>query len=143
MRANILKWTPTAIGVLLAQPAWAHDLKPGLYEIQVNMGTTSREETRSRCITQAVIERHDPFEIFSAFPQSNCLKLPMCFGNGKAGFDVVCVDGRPDKASARYRFSRERFTGTIELTREDNGRLVSLVETQRGRRIGPCTAEAD
>ena len=132
-----------SMAISFAHPSSAHDLKPGLYEIQVNVDTTSGGETRTRCITEAVIERHDPFEVFTAVPQTNCLKLPMCFGNGKAGFDIVCVDGRPDKASARFRFSRERFTGMIELTVKDDGRIVNFVETQRGRRIGSCKEEME
>lgn len=129
--------------ILLAHPVSAHDLKPGLYEIEVDVDERSESERLTRCITTHGIERHDPFEVFSAFPVANCLKLPMCFGNGKGGFDIVCVDGRPDKAEARFRYSRDRFTGTIELTREDDGHIVRLVEKQRGRRIGSCGSNAD
>ncbi len=129
--------------MLLAHPASAHDLTPGLYEIEVNVDERSQSERLTRCITADGIERHDPFEVFSFFPTTNCLKLPMCFGNGKGGFDIVCVGGRADKAEARFRYSRDRFSGTIELTRQDDGHMVRVVEKQRGRRIGACDGNAD
>ena len=136
MRIHRLTWA-LLLGVLVPHAATAHDLQPGLYQIEVSVGSTASRIV-NRCISKVKIERHDPFDAETHFPMFNCLKVPMCFGDGKAGFDIACVGGKKSKAKARFRYTGKSFAGEIAMTIDEDGLTTRLVERQSGRRISDC-----
>lgn len=124
-----------------ANNVWAHELEPGLYEIEVqvelpNILHPAHNVSSTRCITRDDLLRHDPFQIESKTPLANCRRTPICMGGTHAGFEVLCDGGSGGMASGRFTLSKSRFTGTIEMNM--GGKNMTVVERQTGTRIGDC-----
>ncbi|MEQ8824030.1 MAG: DUF3617 family protein [Filomicrobium sp.] len=122
-------------------PASAHQLKPGLYEIVVNVELpnllrTSKAKRVKRCITPQQIEKHDAFRIESDNPLARCDRAPICMSEKKAGFQVNCIGGSGGHADALFTTSEDQFSGTIRMNM--GGKNMTVLELQEGRRLGDC-----
>ena len=123
--------------------AHAHELSPGLYRIQVTfeppklLGPPVSSE-HLRCVTTEELDAHDAFVILSETPMRSCQRVPICFGNGKAGFHAICPGGEGGEAVGKFDMAADGFNGTIEITM--GATTLTSVERQVANRIGPCRA---
>lgn len=144
--ARISGCAAIAIGVALAiaaevSRAQAHDLKPGLYAVDVvvtypNLTNPLDQRTVEVCLSPAILEAHRGFRILSDVPQASCPAIPICFGNGRAGFQSICPGENSGEAVGEFTFRTQRFSGVVRM--KLGGKNMTLIERQSGIWIGPC-----
>ncbi len=127
-------------------PAFAADesalLQDGLYEVAVSLELPHLEALPAKtvatiCVSQtgaggthglAVLSQNNPL---GSCPASNVRQ-----DQEHLKFDILCEGKNAAQARATYTLLPENFKGRIEI--KMGGKNMTMTETQRGHRIGPC-----
>ncbi len=127
-------------------PVFAADepalLQDGLYEVAVSLELLHLEDlavktTAKICVTQtdaggtrglAVLSQNNPL---GHCPASNVRQ-----DQDSLKYSIACEGKNAAQAHAVYVLSPQNFQGRIEM--KMGGKNMTMTETQRGRRIGPC-----
>lgn len=127
--------------VLQPAPARAAEpvLEPGAYTVAVrlelpHLADMAGTATRRLCLDDSAT--HGMAILSENNPLARCPVSNVQAAGDELGFDIRCEGRNAAQASARYRLSRDRFTGRI--TMRMGGKNMTMTEVQSGRRTGPC-----
>ncbi len=145
---------PVAKGALIALAistnptiAGSHSiLQPGAYEVQVrldlpNLDDITAVKTAEICISAVNAQENSGLTVLSDNnPLAKCPRSNLLADGNELSFDVQCPGGNAARANARYTIGDASFTGRIRMTM--GGKNMTMTETQLGRRVGNCAANA-
>lgn len=124
--------------------ACAHDLKPGQYVVDVSIEYPNLTDPIDRrvvhlCLSDTALASHAGFRILSNVPQATCPTIPLCFGQGRAGFQALCPGANSGEATGEFTYRDKTFTGVVQM--KFGGKNMTVVERQNGVWVGDCPAE--
>ena len=121
-------------------------LQPGVYEVQVrldlpNLDDMTAVKIAEICISAGNAQENPGLTVLSDNnPLAKCPRSNLRSDGNELSFDIQCPGGNAARASARYTIGDASFTGRIKMTM--GGKNMTMTETQLGRRVGICAANA-
>ena len=135
------------VAVLVAIPASAAEIEPGIWEFTVNvrahgLGAFQPKPgpmVSQRCITREQAE--NPAKLLAdAGARGECQFSNQRKTGIQFSFDVRCTAPLPMQGSGTVRYAREAMEGDLDLTGEMQGMRFQTRSHLNGRRLGPCNA---
>lgn len=122
-------------------------LRDGLYRVEVTLELPHLLDAAARrlatiCVMPSVEGGARGLTVLSQNnPLGSCPASNVSQDNKRLQFDIACEGKNAAKGRAVYLLSTENFEGRIEM--KMGGKNMTMTETQRGRRIGPCAPRSE
>lgn len=130
---------------ILAFPAWADDIQPGLWELVLETRVPASPEympqpvTLRQCLSEA--DAWDPSRVLGGVANpgaADCVYTDRRHAAGRFSFAMECGGAFGIRVSGDIAYTAASMDGTITSTAEVQGLRIEQASRLTGRRLGGC-----